>query len=290
MSEQSTSVTSNRCGCPNGSYGKKHSTACLEAQVRQLSNEVKALRHYCDPLHVSRADMALRECGYSPVETPVHPCDDGLRTATCPGCSGKGCDYCNEGLQLVRSGQETKREPKGLECGDCGSHCIVEVEADPPEKASPEWHCSCGERLESSTAVCRRCFPNGIAPEAPRPLSEQEHSLMLERVAQLLGYDKAVTWWQTSNPLLGGVRPWVMALSGATRARKLYRFIEDAFGDAPPEPAPPPAPPCAPEIYEQCELAAYPTVMRCVLSKGHKGRCVPPDEPVQNGTTDSGKP
>lgn len=34
----SDSNTSNECACPSGSYGKKHSTECYEAQIRQLKS------------------------------------------------------------------------------------------------------------------------------------------------------------------------------------------------------------------------------------------------------------
>lgn len=53
----------------------------------------------------------LEEIGPDVETESKHPCDDGLRTATCPGCDGKGCDYCNEGVQLVRARQETESKP-----------------------------------------------------------------------------------------------------------------------------------------------------------------------------------
>lgn len=85
-----------------------------EVEIEQLRNRLDKFRglpqHWIaldgddgeplDPHYMRRATP----------ETPVHPCDDGLRTTQCPGCEGKGCNYCNEGIQL-RPAQETSALP-----------------------------------------------------------------------------------------------------------------------------------------------------------------------------------
>lgn len=63
-----------------------------------------------------------------------NPCDDGLRSVQCPGCLGKGCNWCNEGQQLRpapetfndtastewrRANQRTKNHVEGCDCADC---------------------------------------------------------------------------------------------------------------------------------------------------------------------------
>ena len=39
-------------------------------------------------------------------------------------------------------------------------------------------------------------------------------------------YNKGIDWFTTENPLLGGVRPTDMVISG--RVEKLYRFVKEA--------------------------------------------------------------
>lgn len=49
---------------------------------------------------------------------------------------------------------------------------------------------------------------------------------MAKWVRELLGPAKAVSWWETPNPLLGGVKPYVMTLMN--REESLYEFIKES--------------------------------------------------------------
>lgn len=59
-------------------------------------------------------------------------------------------------------------------------------------------------------------------------ITPTQRLMMAHWVREILGTEKAPIWWQTENPLLGGVKPWHMTLNERTEA-KLYRFIENAF-------------------------------------------------------------
>jgi hypothetical protein len=67
----------------------------------------RVCREHADPTAGYAAATAIRRlANATPLpseevsEMTGHSCDDGLRTAPCPGCVGTGCDYCNEGVQL----------------------------------------------------------------------------------------------------------------------------------------------------------------------------------------------
>lgn len=75
----------------------------------------RVCREHADPTAGHAAASAIRKLAHAtplPQIPPLtsHPCDDGLRSVQCPGCLGKGCDWCNEGQQL-RAAHETGALP-----------------------------------------------------------------------------------------------------------------------------------------------------------------------------------
>jgi len=58
--------------------------------------------------------------------------------------------------------------------------------------------------------------------------SDNEFLGLFDRVANILGDEKAATWWDTPNPHLGEVRPITMFYSGEKKKARLLKFIEEA--------------------------------------------------------------
>jgi hypothetical protein len=99
-------MTNERCNCPNGSHGQKHTTECYETRIERLQ---KVLR-----LAVSHIDMAALRIshqkdwgalasfqGPNPEQLrsnlPVEPralCKHG-RGPTCPQCAAEGANSTN---------------------------------------------------------------------------------------------------------------------------------------------------------------------------------------------------
>jgi hypothetical protein len=53
---------------------------------------------------------------------------------------------------------------------------------------------------------------------------------MVRMVKEILGEDKALLWWKTSNPMLGGISPMWMSSSSVSE-RGLRNFVFDAYED-----------------------------------------------------------
>src|ERR1700761_4116821 len=89
---EKTQLPSKERGIRNCGYDP----TCVGWVIRDGDEHIATFRREVDADEYVRLLMAY----VNAPETPVHPCDDGLRAMQCPGCHGKGCDYCNEGMQL----------------------------------------------------------------------------------------------------------------------------------------------------------------------------------------------
>lgn len=58
-------------------------------------------------------------------------------------------------------------------------------------------------------------------------IKPEQRAAMAAMVLEILGPEKANLWWQTPNPMLGGVKPYYMVLMN--REESLFSFIDDAY-------------------------------------------------------------